>query len=201
MKLHGVCAALLACAAGLYMAGSAEASTKVKTKTISYKIRGATGEALLDAMDRKGPRHGLTTRAIAQTGYSVDWAIDTRQRDGGCRIVRADAVLDVTFSYPEVTGPMSPALSRRWQKFMTGVRKHEQMHARIARDMVAAAQRLVRNVSFVRDRSCTRSQEEARRRINATYAKYEARQVEFDRVEHAAGGNVERLVSRLAGGN
>jgi predicted secreted Zn-dependent protease len=152
-------------------------------------------------MDRKGPRHGLTTRAIAQTGYSVDWTIETRQRGVGCRIVQADAVLDVTFSYPEVAGPMSPALSRRWQKFMTGVRKHEQMHARIARDMVAAAQRLVRTVSFASDRSCTRTRDEARRRINATYTKYEARQVEFDRVEHAAGRNVERLVSRLAESN
>lgn len=200
MKLRGVCAALLVCAAGLWVVDAAEASTKVKVKTVNYRIKGATGEALLDAMDRKGPRHGLTTRAIAQTGYSVDWTIDTRQSAGGCRIVRADSVLDVTFSYPEVTSPMPGALSRRWQRFMNGVRKHEQTHARIARDMVEAAERKIGKVSFANDRSCTRTHAEAKRLISATYAKYEARQAEFDKVEHADGGNVESLVSRLAQG-
>jgi predicted secreted Zn-dependent protease len=200
MKLRGVCAALLAFAAGLCIAGSAEASAKVRTNTVNYKIKGTTGEALLDAMDRKGPRHGFTTRAIAQTGYTVTWTMDTRERDGGCRIVQADAVLDVTFNYPQVAGPMSAALSRRWHSFMTGVRRHEQTHARIASEMVDAAQRQVKSVSFARDRGCARTQAEAKRRISAIYAKYEARQVEFDRVEHSPGGNVERLVTRLADG-
>ena len=200
MKLRRVCAALLALAAGLGMAGSAEASVKVKAKTINYTIKGATGDALLDAMDHKGPRHGFTARAIAQTGYTVAWTIDSRERNGVCRIVQADAVIDVTFNYPRVDGPMSAALSRRWHSFMTGVRRHEQTHARIAREMVDTAQRAVRAVSFGKDRGCVRTEAEAKRRISATYAKYEARQVEFDRVEHADGGNVEHLVTRLAAG-
>jgi predicted secreted Zn-dependent protease len=196
--LHARCAALLALAAGTFLAGSAGATVQVKAKTTGYSIKGATGEALLDAMDRKGPKRGLMTHAIAQTGYTVGWTIDWRKNAGGCRVATADASLNITYNYPEVSSPMSADLSRRWEHFMAGVRKHEQTHGRIAKEMVDVAEQAVSAVSFAEDRSCIRTQAEVKRRIAKTYAKYEARQIEFDRVEHAEGGNVEGLVSLLS---
>lgn len=194
------CAVLLAVAAGLVTGGPADASVKVRTKMTTYRISGKSGEQLLDAMDRRGPKHGFLTRAIAQTAYTVSWQIDWRERDGVCRVARADAALTITYNYPEVTSAMSAGLKRRWDRFMNGVRKHEQTHGRLAREMVNAAEKQVGRVSFRSDRGCRRTQAEVKRRINSVYAAYEAKQLEFDNAEHADGGNVERLVDLLGRG-
>ena len=47
-------AALLAVCVGV--PGQASASVTVKDKTVHYRISGDTGVALLEAMDRRGPR-------------------------------------------------------------------------------------------------------------------------------------------------
>jgi predicted secreted Zn-dependent protease len=180
------------------MAGPTLASVSVKAKTVTYAISGKDGEALLEAMDRRGPKHGLLTRAIAQTRYVVSWEIDWEEKDGACRIANAAAGLSITYSYPAVTSRMSPALQRRWTRFMAGVHRHEETHGRIARQMVSAAEKSVSAIRHSNDRGCRRTQAELKKRIAAIYAKYEARQVEFDNIEHAEGGNVERLVEALA---
>jgi predicted secreted Zn-dependent protease len=194
------CAAVLAIGTAFCLAGAADASVKVRTKTTTYRISGKSGDALLDAMDRKGPKHGFLTRAIAQTAYTVSWEIDWRERAGSCRIANAAAVLTITYNYPEVSNAMAAGLDRRWQRFMAGVRKHEETHGRLAREMVSAAERELTRLSVKNDRGCRKTQAEVKRRIAAVYEKYEARQVQFDEVEHSEGGNVERLVTRLSGG-
>jgi predicted secreted Zn-dependent protease len=151
-------------------------------------------------MDRRGPKHGFLTHAIAQTSYTVSWAIDWKEEDGNCRVANAAATLSITYTYPQVKGTMSPDLARRWARFMAGVHKHEETHGRIARQMVGVAERSVSGLSFADDRRCRRTQAELKKRIATTYAKYEARQIEFDRVEHAEGGHVEALVTSLGKG-
>ena len=92
-------------------------------------------------MDRKGPRQGFTTRFMAQTAYKAGWKFDWQKRAGACRIANASAVLTITYTYPEVSSPMSADLRHRWNRFIAGVRRHEETHGRIAREMVAAAER------------------------------------------------------------
>jgi predicted secreted Zn-dependent protease len=195
-----VFAACLAVAASLALPAPAFASVSVKAKTAYYAISGKNGEALLDAMDRRGPKHGFLTRAIAQTGYTISWSIDWRERAGNCRIANAAAVLSITYTYPKVSSAMSGKLARRWSRFIAGVRRHEQMHGRIARQMVTAAEKALTGLTHKNDRGCRKTQVEVKRRIASIYADYEARQVKFDRVEHAAGGNVEGLVTLLGRG-
>jgi predicted secreted Zn-dependent protease len=198
--LHPGCAAVLAISAALCLAGPADASVKVKARTTSYNISGKNGEALLDAMDRRGPKHGFLARAIAQTSYTISWDIDWREKGDSCRIADAAATLSVTYNYPTVSNALSGDMKRRWQRFMSGVRKHEQMHGRIAREMVNAAERRLTGLSSSNDPGCRKTQAEVKRRIAAIYAKYEARQARFDDVEHAGGGNVEGLVKLLSRG-
>ena len=83
---------------------------------------------------------------------------------------------------------------------MAGVHRHEETHGRIARQMVNAAEKSVSAIGYKNDRSCRKTQAELKKRIADVYARYEARQVEFDTIEHGEGGNVERLVSALARG-
>lgn len=189
----------IACAAAALMlaAGSASADVQVSIKKTNYDITGKTGVALLQAMDRRGPKHGLLTRAIAQTGYTVGWEIEWDSRGDVCRVKNAAAQLAITYTFPRVVNDVSPDLKRRWTRFMQGVRKHEERHGTIARQMVDTAERAVSGLSMKNDPGCRKSQAEVKRRVDAIYADYEARQMRYDAREHAAGGNVDKLVIAL----
>lgn len=179
------------------LAGTASAGVKVSVRKASYHISGKTGAALLQAMDSRGPKHGFLTRAIAQTKYSVGWNITWAEKQGSCRLKKADVLLSVTYTYPVVKDAISQQLRQRWARFMSGVQKHEETHGRIARQMVVAAERSISGLTVANDRGCRKAQAEVRKRVNAIYGQYEKRQIQFDAREHGAGGNVEGLVSLL----
>lgn len=176
------------------------AGVKVKERTSTYGIAGRSGEDLIAAMDRKGPRHGFLTRAIAQTRYSVGWTIEWGETRTACRVKRADGELSITYFYPKVTSPMSADLGRRWTRFMSGVRRHEQMHGTMARQMAKAVERSISGLTIRDDPGCVKARREAKRRMSAVYADYEARQVAYDAREHRTGGPVEKLITALEAG-
>jgi predicted secreted Zn-dependent protease len=182
-------------------AGAALAKTEVSVKTKYYGVSGSSGVALIKAMDKKGPRHGFMTRAIAQTGYTVGWEFTWTREGGSCRLAKADGRLDMTYTYPQISPSAGADLQKRWKRFMAGVRKHEETHGRMAREMVGAAERSLKSLKTSSDPKCARAQMEAKRRIGAIYAKYEARQIDFDKREHSEGGNVEHLLYALMQGD
>jgi predicted secreted Zn-dependent protease len=179
-------------------ASAAAAEVKVSVQKTYYKISGKTGAALLDAMDRSGPKHGFLTRAIAQTRYAVTWQIEWAQAGNTCKVRAANAELDIKYMYPRVAGGVPAPLERRWDRFFSGVREHEEVHGRIAREMVVAAEKRVLGFSMKNDRSCA-SRREVKRRVEEVYSRYEAKQIAFDKVEHRDGGNVQGLVAALIG--
>jgi predicted secreted Zn-dependent protease len=189
-------AGILAAAMGGF-APAADAGVTVDIKMAQYEVTGQTGAELLDAMDRRGPKHGFLTRAIAQTRYSVGWSIVWAQKNGACRVKQANARLSMTYTYPILKGDVPPYLRKRWVRFMKGVVKHEETHGSIARQMVNAAESSVEGLTFANDLACRNAKAEAKRRVDRVYAKYEMRQVLFDRKEHGEGGNVEALVTAL----
>lgn len=184
-------------AACMLFAGSATAEIKVSVKRKNYDISGTNGAALLDAMDRRGPKHGFLTRAIAQTGYTVGWQIEWAMANGTCRVKKATADLAITYTFPRVTTRLPPDLNRRWTRFMDGVRMHEETHGKLARQMVRAAEREVAGMSMQNDPDCAKSRRAVKRKMAAIYADYERRQVQFDSREHREGGPVEGLVNAL----
>ncbi|AZO42442.1 DUF922 domain-containing protein [Mesorhizobium sp. M7D.F.Ca.US.005.01.1.1] len=192
-----VLACLLAMGALFGSAPVASAGTRVVVKTRTYDITGTTGLALMGAMDRKGPKHGFMTHAIAQTGYTVDWDLDAGQDNGVCRLRSANGTLNLFYTFPRVASTTPPALQKRWARFFAGVRAHEETHGRLAREMMRATERSITGLSIADDRSCYKTRREAQRRIHATYAAYEAKQIAFDASEHRDGGHVEHLVTAL----
>ena len=181
-----------------FLVETASAKIDVRVNTTTYPIVGSTGYDLLKQMDRKGPKHGFLTRAIAQTRYSVKWDISWKSQNRVCRVDNVSAVLNIHYSYPKVATRMSPALGKRWNAFMRGVQKHEEMHGSIARRMVRAAEKSISGLAVKNDPACKRAKSEVKRRVQAIYAKYEADQVAFDDREHRDNGNVSKLVERLA---
>jgi predicted secreted Zn-dependent protease len=190
--MRGICIALVACLA----ASPALCGVRTTVRTETYAIAGNTGEALLDAMDRRGPRHGLLARAMAQTRYKVDWDTNWLRSGSRCRLKSADATLSIVYRYPELARPAPRNLERRWNAFMAGVRQHEETHGRLAHRMVLVAHKSVSRLAR-KDDLCIRSKRQFERIIDAVYAKYEARQARFDDLEHGEGGNVDRLLFML----
>jgi predicted secreted Zn-dependent protease len=199
--MRGVAFAGIVTAICCSLVGTANAGVKIAVNKDYYSIAGRSGAALLDSMDRYGPKHGFLTRAIAQTRYSVGWDMTWVQDNGACRVTDADATLTITYIYPNIAGAHSPELRRRWARFMRGVTKHEETHGAIAREMAFAAERSVRGLAVPGDPDCRRARYEVKRRVGAIYAKYEQRQRLFDKKEHREGGRVEGLVAVLRGQN
>lgn len=190
---------LVIAGAALVFPSVADAKITTSVKIETYRVSGQTGAALVKAMDRNGPRHGFMARAIAQTRYTVAWGLGWSVRGDRCRLASTAIDLDINYRYPALA-PGAPAeIVRRWARFMAGVKRHEEMHGQIARQMAAAAEKSVARVAFDADPSCRRAKAEVARRVKAIYAQYEARQQAFDAREHAAGGKVDRLVSSLIG--
>ncbi|RUU08304.1 DUF922 domain-containing protein [Mesorhizobium sp. M7A.T.Ca.TU.009.01.3.2] len=192
-----VLACLVTIAALFGSASAASAGTRVVVKTRTYDITGNTGLALMQAMDRKGPKHGFMTHAIALTGYVVDWDLDTSQDNGVCRLRRANGTLNLFYTFPRVASATTPTLRKRWTRFFAGVRAHEETHGRIAREMMRATERSISGLRIADDRFCYKTRREAQRRIKATNAAYEAKQLAFDAREHRDGGHVQHLVIAL----
>ncbi|MER8827590.1 DUF922 domain-containing protein [Mesorhizobium sp. M0938] len=179
-------------------APSASADTKVLVKTRTYDISGTTGAALIEAMDRRGPkRHGFMTHAIALTAYTVNWDLEISREGGVCRLRQANGTLDLTYTLPRMTSAATPALQKRWKRFFEGVRAHEHNHGRIAKVMMRATEKSITGLEFADNWVCSKTHREARRRIKAVYAEYEAKQNAFDAREHRDGGHVEHLVRAL----
>ena len=162
---HSMCFAPLV--AALLVAGFSatvtHADVKVSEKVETYRIAGDSGEALMNAMDRNGPRHGFLARAIAQTRYSVAWDIAwDASNDKVCRVEAADVKLSINYRYPELAGKPAPSMKRSWAIFMKGVRKHERHHGHVARQMARAAQKAVARIRVPEDPSCRRQNARSR---------------------------------------
>lgn len=175
----------------------AKAAPKVTSRTTTFPISGATGDALLRQLELKGPKHGFTSRAIAQTRYTMNTEAEWNYAGGVCAVTRPKVRLDITYIYPEVKGEASGPLRSRWQRFMTGIRKHEEQHGRLAREMAVQADKSIAGLKVPDGKACGRLRAEMKRVVASIVARYEARQRQFDAVEHSSGGNIEGLVRRL----
>ena len=193
MRTVGISALVVLLAASV----SAHAGVRATATTSTYKISGNSGQELIQEMDRKGPRQGYQARAIAQTTYDVKWNVGWQANGGVCSPSQAEAIVYIKYRYPQLVGTSSAGVKNRWDRFMAGVRKHEEHHGKLAVDMVSAAQKSIARIRSAGDPSCARAKQEASRIMGTTSAQYEARQRQFDAVEHQPGGNVERLVGRL----
>jgi len=184
-------------AIGALSAPQALAGSKIHVETRTYDVTGASGIELIQNINRKGPKHGFMAHAIALTAYSANWDLVMLKSNGSCRVQQANGTMNLVYTFPRVVSPMTPALKKRWSRFMAGTHAHEATHGRLARDMMRAAERSAVGVKATDDPSCYKARREAQRRIEAVSAQYEAKQRAFDAKEHRDGGHVEHLVLAL----
>ncbi len=183
--------------AALLAVSPANAKVRTTVQTTYYDIAGKTGSELLRSMDRKGPRHGFMGRAVAQTRYEIGWNGAMEDRAGRCRVARADVRLDIAYIYPRVPDKARGVLRGRWDRFLAEVVRHEKRHGKIAREMAAEVDGMLRAYRPAKDATCSAAERELRRRFDVIYAKHEKRQREFDAAEHREGGHVDAMVRAL----
>lgn len=176
---------------------AAFAAPKVTTKSTKFNVSGTSGEALLRDLDRRGPKHGFMTRAIAQTRYTMNSEADWKHEGGHCVVTKPLVRLDITYIYPQLSTPVPPALKSRWQRFMASVTRHEEKHGAIAREMAHAAEKAIGGLRVRDGKACSRFQAEMKRRVASVVAEYERRQRTFDAVEHKSGGPIEGIIKKL----
>ena len=180
-------------------AGPVNAAPKIVEKVEYYEIGGKTGAELLIDMNRKGPRHGFLTRAIAQTQINSDMKGDMRHADGVCRVVGGAMTLNLTYVYPKPSTPLRGDLARRWDLFQADNVRHEKMHGRIAREMAVELDARLRGFAMKDGPGCGRAILAWQREFKAIVARHNLRQKQFDAVEHRDGGMVEKSILILVG--
>jgi len=196
MRLSFRFAVLVAAAFSLSIA-SAAAQVSIKTKY--YDIKGKTGLELFNDMNRKGPRHGFLTKAIAQTQFKPELKGELVHAKGVCSARKLSFRLQVTYVYPRPVTKLDPALARRWKAFQAHNVAHEEMHGKIARDMVTKMNRMLRGFSLADGPSCRKTDSRLADEIRRILVAYNNYQTEFDRREHRDGGPVERSILALVG--
>jgi predicted secreted Zn-dependent protease len=187
----------LAVAASLALALPAVA--KVTETTRYYKITGKTGMELLRDMNRKGPRHGFLTKAIAQTQFKTDLRGDIVRQNGVCRTKNAGYSMRITYVYPQPTNKLDAALAKRWRAFQATNVEHEQMHGRLGRKLVGDMNRVLRGFKMADKQSCRKAEAALTKQLDAIIVAYNKAQTEFDKREHRAGGPVEKSILALVG--
>lgn len=180
---------------------AALAEPVIRVSVEEYAVEGSTGAELMDAIRRKGPRHGIISRAMAQTRYSLDYDFEAVRRGDRCRIVKVEVRLDMVYFYPTLARPVSPALQRRWQIFLRDVRRHEQGHGALAKRLARDTEKALLALSAPGgDTSCERVRQKVPGVVLRVFRAYENLQVRYDETEHRKGGPVDRMVQRLVAG-
>lgn len=196
-------AAALKLAIGLALAGllcgAASAQSRVTEATKYYSITGKTGMELLWDMNRKGPRHGFLTKAIAQTQFKTGYTGDFIWENGVCRTRNASFKLQITYVYPQPKGKFDAAMTRRWKAFQATNIVHEREHGRIAKKMAASIGRKLKAFRMADKSSCDRPVAKLGKEIDAIIVAQNIEQKTFDTREHRKGGPVEKSILALVG--
>lgn len=183
----------------LYSASPALAKAKISEKTQYYEISGKTGFELLLDMNRRGPRHGFLTKAIAQTRYETRPDGRFVHEKGVCRIKGGGVTMKITYVYPKPRGTLDKDLARRWKLFQADNVRHEQTHGRIAKEFAAELDSFVRGFAVKDGASCWKALSRFERELAALYAGNKKKQAAFDLKEHRDGGPVDKSIRVLVG--
>ena len=191
-SLRQVTPLVLALALSLPLTTSAGAQAKTADGVKSYVITGSSGFELYTSIGAHGPKG-----AIAQTAYKLTWRRLFDEEGGSCRLVSARPELAIVYTFPKPSGKLSPKLRTLWDRFISGVRIHEEQHASMIREMVAETAKQIAGASVANDKTCAQVKRVVSRRIDAAKQAYKERSRGFDRVELSEGGNVHRLILAL----
>ena len=187
MRRSGGPAALL-----LPLAWIVSAHAAGPAKIVTYPVEGASGIELYRSIGANGPKG-----VIAETRYKLSWKRLFDEEGGDCRLVRFEPALSISVVLPKPKKPLADPLRQRWETFIAGVRKHEDVHVEMIGRMVEATRKAAAGAEVKNDRTCAKVKKLVSRIISEHVEGYKAASGEFDRREMSDGGNVHQLVLAL----
>jgi predicted secreted Zn-dependent protease len=175
------------------------AMAEVRERVESYAISGRTGVELYLSIGERGPKVGAGRRAIAHTNFKLTWQRNYQRQGTACALVAARPKLIITYTLPKPAGPLPAETQRRWDIFIEGIRRHEEVHGATIREMVRRIEQTTVGFSVPDDPGCRKIRKAIVKPL-AEASKAQRRQSrEFDRNEMGEGGNIQRLVRGLVG--
>ncbi|MBP1844865.1 putative secreted Zn-dependent protease [Rhizobium petrolearium] len=167
----------------------------------TYPITGDSGIDLYASIGQRGPKVGREVRAIAHTNFKLTWTRKYEPQPGGaCTLVSAKPKLIIIYLLPRPASPLLPDLKRKWDIFIAGVRKHEQVHGVIIVDMVREIERVSVGLSATNDPKCSKVRADLQAKLGEISKAQRKRSSDFDRMEMSEGGNVHQLILNLVNG-
>ncbi|MFC5385379.1 DUF922 domain-containing Zn-dependent protease [Aquamicrobium segne] len=166
----------------------------------TYAISGQSGIELYRSIGERGPKSSVG-RAIAHTTFKLTWRRNYQpQGDGSCKLVSAIPRLIITYTLPKPTGSLPPETKRRWDVFLEGIKRHEQVHGVHMKEMVAEIEANTIGVAAPDDPGCQKVRQHIQAPLGAASMRQRQRSRDFDRQEMASGANMHRLVLGLVNG-
>lgn len=154
--------------------------TGTKIDKRSYAVFGKTRADLKRDIRRRGPKGGSAFGLAVITFYPV---FQVAQTNGVCRVTTAEVGLHVILTEPKWRGsePARGKVASTWRRFSSYVRKHEAVHARIARDYARRMKSALSKMSS--SRGCADLRQKAQRRIKQLKRRHLAAQEAYDERE------------------
>ncbi|MFB9950968.1 DUF922 domain-containing Zn-dependent protease [Rhizobium puerariae] len=168
----------------------------------TYSITGDSGVDLYASIGERGPKIGKEVRTIAHANFKLTWTRKYEpQPNGACTLVSARPKLVITYMLPKPASPLQPDLKRKWDIFIDGVRRHEQVHGAAIVDMVKEIEQASVGLSAANDPKCSKVRADLQAKLGEISRAQRKRSSDFDRMEMSEGGNVHRLILNLVNGH
>ncbi len=179
---------------------AARADWQAVERVEPYSISGTTGIELYQSIGANGPKIGIG-RAIAYTNFDLKWSRDYQpQPDGSCVLVTARPHLIITYALPKPSSSLSADMQRSWDRFIEGIRAHENVHGEDIKDMVRAIEAYSVGLSAPDDAGCQKVRQKLQARLGELSQAQRQKSRDFDRVEMGNGGNIHQLILTLVNG-
>jgi predicted secreted Zn-dependent protease len=174
------------------------ALAEVRERIEPYAISGRTGMELYLSIGEHGPKAG-GGRAIAHTNFKLTWRRNYQRQGNGCTLVAARPKLIITYTLPKPSAPLPAETQRRWDIFVEGIRKHEEVHGAAIKDMVERIEQTTVGFSVPDDPDCRKIRKAIQKPLSEASQAQRQQSRDFDRVEMGKGGNIQQLILGLIG--
>ena len=190
-----------ACLALMPLPAAAQMQWRATEQVQTYAITGTSGIELYASIGERGPKIGREVRTIAHTNFKLTWTRKYEpQPNGACTLVSALPRLVITYVLPKPVSPLSPDIKKKWDIFIAGVRRHEEVHGVMITDMVKEIERVSVGLSVPDDPKCAKVRTELQAKLGEISRAQRQRSSDFDRMEMSDGGNVHQLILNLVNG-
>lgn len=175
------------------------AGWKPAEQITTYAITGNSGIELYRSIGERGPQAGV--QAVAHTTFKLTWRRDYRpQADGACVLATARPNLTIIYTWPKAPAKLPPDVAASWQRFISGVEKHERVHGQHILDMVRKIEAFSVGLRAEDDPKCQKVRVVLQQRLGELSDEQRQRGRDFDRAELSNGGAGHQLILTLVNG-